>query len=45
MLTEYYDTESREFKKQSEIIFTMEIISPKLDEIAKDQHVESGILL
>ena len=44
MLTEYYDTESREFKKQSEIIFTMEIISPKLDEIAKDQHVESGIL-
>ena len=43
-LTEYYDTETREFKKQSKIIFTMEIISPKLDEIAKDQHVESGIL-
>ena len=43
-LTEYYDTETREFKKQSKIIFNMEIISPKLDEIAKDQHMESGIL-
>ena len=43
-LTEYYDTETREFKKQSKIIFNMKIISPKLDEIAKDQHVESGNL-
>ena len=42
MLTEYYDTETREFKKKSKIIFNMKIISPKLDEIAKDQHVESG---
>ena len=42
-LTEYYDTETREFKKQSKIIFNMKIISPKLDEVAKDQNVESGI--
>ena len=42
-LTEYYDTETRKFKKQSKIIFNMKIISPKLDEIAKDQNVESGI--
>ena len=41
-LTEYYDTETREFKKKSKIIFNMKIISPKLDDIAKDQHVESG---
>ena len=42
-LTEYYDTETRGFKKQSKIIFNLKIISPKLDEIAKDQNVESGI--
>ena len=42
-LTEYYDTETKGFKKQSKIIFNMKIISPKLDEIAKDQNVESGI--
>ena len=41
-LTEYYDTESREIKSQSKIMFRMKIISPKLDEIAKDQHMESG---
>ena len=41
-LTEYYDTESREIKTQSKIMFRMKIISPKLDEIAKDQHMESG---
>ena len=44
ILTEYYDTQIREFKKQSKIIFNMKIISPKLDEIAKDKHVESGKL-
>ena len=42
-LTEYYDTETKGFKKQSKIIFNMKIISPKLDEIAKDQNIESGI--
>ena len=43
-LTEYYDLETRKFKKQSKIIFIMKIISPKLDEIAKDKlvNVESG---
>ena len=42
-LTSYYDTETREIKNQSKIIFTMKIVCPKLDEIAKDQNVESGI--
>ena len=41
-LTEYYDTETREDKTQSNIMFRMKIICPKLDEIAKDQHMESG---
>ena len=41
-LTEYYDTDTREIKTQSKIMFRMKIISPKLDEIAKDQHMESG---
>ena len=45
-ITQYYDTESREFKNQSKIIFTLEIISPKQDEIAKEERerrIESGI--
>ena len=41
-LTEYYDTETREVKTQSKIMFRMKIFSPKLDEIAKDQRMESG---
>ena len=41
-LTSYYDAETREIKNQSNIIFTMKIVNPKLDEIAKDQHEESG---
>ena len=45
-ITKYYDAETREFKNQSKIIFTLEIISPKLDEIAKEERerrIESGI--
>ena len=42
-LTRYYDAETREFKNQPKIRFTMEIISPKLDEVAKDQRYESGM--
>ena len=42
-ITKYYDSETREFKNQSKISFIVRIISPKLDEIAKDRHVESGI--
>ena len=44
-LTKYYDTETREFKNQDKIIFTMEIVSPKLDEIAKDERerIKPGI--
>ena len=41
-LTVYYDTETRTNKTQSKIIFRMKIICPKLDEITKDQHMESG---
>ena len=44
-LTEYYDTKTREIKNQPKIDFCLKIISPKLDEIAKDQNVESGIPL
>ena len=39
-LTEYYDTETREFKRQAKIIFVIKIISSKLDEIARDQNDE-----
>ena len=42
-LTKYYDAKSREIKNQPKIDFCLKIISPKLDEIAKDQHFESGI--
>ena len=38
-LTEYYDTETREVKTQSKIMFRMKIFSPKLDEIAKDERM------
>ena len=41
-LTEYYDTETRRIIYQSNIMFRMKIISPKLDEIAKDKHIDSG---
>ena len=44
-LTEYYDAKTREFKNQPKIDFVLKIISPKLDEIAKDRYVESGIPL
>ena len=42
-LTKYYDAKSRKIKNQPKIDFCLKIISPKLDEIAKDQHFESGI--
>ena len=32
----------KRFKNQPKIRFAMEIISPKLDKVAKDQHYESG---
>ena len=41
-LTEYYDAKTGELKNQPKIDFCLKIISPKLDEIAKDQHIESG---
>ena len=42
-LTKYYDVKTRELKNQPKIDFSLEIISPKLDEIAKDEHFESGM--
>ena len=39
-LTKYYDAKAGEFKNQPKIDFCLKIISPKLDEIAKDQHFE-----
>ena len=44
-LTKYYDAKTRELKNQPKIDFCLKIISPKLDEIAKDQHFESGMYL
>ena len=42
-LTEYYDAKSNEFKNQEFIEFQMKVVSEKLDEIAKDENVESGV--
>ena len=44
-LTEYFDAKTGDIKNQSKIDFCLKIISPKLDEIAKDQHFESGIVM
>ena len=41
-LSEYYDSKADEFKEQK-IKFVLEIKSPKLDEVAKDKNVESGV--
>ena len=43
-LTKYFDAKTGELKNQPKIDFCLKIMSPKLDEIAKDQHFESGIL-
>ena len=42
-LTKYYDVKTRRLIIPTKIDFSLKIISPKLDEIAKDQHFESGI--
>ena len=42
-LTQYYDVQSKEFKDQEYIEIQMKITSEKLDEIAKDENVESGV--
>ena len=44
-LSKYYDVKTKELKNQPKIDFCLKIISPRLDEIAKDQHVESGIYI
>ena len=42
-ITEYYDPKTDEFKEQEKIHFTLKISNEKLDEIAKDEKVESGV--
>ena len=42
-LTQYYDVESKEFKVQEFIELQLKIVSEKLDEVAKDENVESGV--
>ena len=42
-IAQYYDVQSNEFKDQEYVEFEMKVTSPKLDEIAKDEHIESGV--
>ena len=42
-VTQYYDVQSKESKNQEFIEFEMKVTCPKLDEIAKDENVESGV--
>ena len=42
-LTQYYDVQSEEFKNQGFIEIQVKVVSEKLDEIAKDENVESGV--
>ena len=42
-LTEYFDHETKNFKNQDYIEFKLKITCEKLDEIAKDKNVESGV--
>ena len=42
-LTQYYDVQSKEFKNQGFVEFEMKVTCPKLDEVAKDEKVESGV--
>ena len=42
-LTQYYDVKSKELKDQEFIQFEMKVTCPKLDEVAKNENVESGV--
>ena len=42
-LTHSYDVQTEEFKDQGFIEIQMKVVSEKLDEIAKDENVESGV--
>ena len=42
-LTHYYDVQSKEFKSQEFIELEMKVTCPKLDEVAKNENVESGV--
>ena len=42
-LTEYFDHETKNYKNQDYIEFQLKITCEKLDEIAKDENVESGV--
>ena len=42
-LTQSFDHETLEYKKSEDIQFTLKIVCEKLDEVAKDENVESGV--
>ena len=42
-LTQYYDVKSKEFLDQEFIELEMKVTCPKLDEVAKNENVESGV--
>ena len=42
-LIQYYDVQTNDFQEQDFIEFQMKIVSEKLDEIKKDENVESGV--
>ena len=42
-LTQYYDVQSKGLKNQEFVEFEMKVTCPKLDEVAKDENVESGV--
>ena len=39
----YFDVQENDYKCQEEIEFKMKIICEKIDEVAKDKDVESGV--
>ena len=42
-VTKYYDPDTKEFKTQEKVRFTLKITNAKLDEVRKDESIESGV--
>ena len=42
-LTEYFDHQTKDYKNEDQIEFQLKVTCEKLDEIAKDKNVESGV--
>ena len=42
-ITRYYDPDSKEYKTQEKVRFTLKITNAKLDEVRKDESIESGV--